>query len=66
MGVIMYKILTLVKYQLWKYPLIRVKELGIWNGWLCWKGTKKAFPEITNMLDKGLKVKVIVILKGVE
>ena len=60
----MFKVVTLKKFELFGlYRSIRIKELPVSNGWLCWKGMVKIFPEMAQALDKGKEIKMLLYVK---
>ena len=63
----MYKILkniTFVKINLFGFwKAIRIKELSLSNGLLCWNGFRKVFPDVLKLLDEGKEVRMILFMR---
>ena len=61
----MYKEFTLVLYKLpfFNWKTVRVKEMGIWHGFICMQGVRTMLPRAAELLEQGKIVKVIVGMK---
>lgn len=56
-----FKTLTLKLYKIFTHKAVKVRELGNLNGWLCWSGVKKILPKISERLEKGEEIKLLIV-----